>query len=794
MAPSMAKMVKDLSGRGDIVAAATRLADTLCPDWPPNQQAQAAAVRHGAIAALLKLIRQRSTPEIARAACSALVNLLLSEDASQSEANHRIDLVWKAGALRVLMELIDDVHMESALSLALLCVAALGYGPDEEAAERRDAVLSQGAVAQALRVFGRSNDADVQRFAIQVVGSVCRGMDSRQDRRIQAAFDAGSVPVLLQAVRSHHDLVVASALDTLVSVSYGDGEAHAERARHILNSGVVEWLVAHQRASSTDDQRCCLAIFANIMLGSSWGGNADETMETTVEKMVELGVLDISMSVLRDSDDEEVKISAGTCCSNICHSHCGARAVHKHLPELIALLERVQPGSHVRSMLLGALGNAACFGDKDLKEYMVTLGVVDLLVPVMTEAASNAEYGASTTQVFGNTPQSMVATIAIASLIGQEENNPLLSSSAEVFDMFTGALKATLANQTFRHVHWSLHMILGTLANLSVHDGNKHTMLEQGLAPLLLETLHQASKRDAALEQATRVLWNLTFFHEFAENPDGHAAGLLAALKALTTHSNEAVRRNAVGSMFQIKQLQHGRNIPARGMGSTPNGHVMLSYNWPNQDLATRLQTFLEQAGYSVWADEGIKSADTLEFMAKAVEDAAAVVVLLSPAYKESEACRTEGEYAYCLNKPLVAVTLQEGFDASGWLGALVGARRCVAFWNTAEQQALEQSGGQVVEELCRQGVVAASRVTPAPNNVAAVSIKDHARSQGEEAEAGVRGWEAKLVQQRSGNSSEAELLVQVERLATQLGQLGVLETRLQALEGRHHRACCTIS
>ena len=85
-------------------------------------------------------------------------------------------------------------------------------------------------------------------------------------------------------------------------------------------------------------------------------------------------------------------------------------------------------------------------------------------------------------------------------------------------------------------------------------------------------------------------------------------------------------------------------------------GHVMLSYPWKYQDLFLWIKHYLETQGFCVWMDVDHMSASVLEAMAGAVEGAKVVLYCLSSAYKESEACRTEGEYAYNLRKPMIPI------------------------------------------------------------------------------------------------------------------------------------------
>ena len=75
----------------------------------------------------------------------------------------------------------------------------------------------------------------------------------------------------------------------------------------------------------------------------------------------------------------------------------------------------------------------------------------------------------------------------------------------------------------------------------------------------------------------------------------------------------------------------------------------------------------LQASGYRVWMDLEQMGGSTLEAMAKAVEDAAVVLVCVSQRYKESPNCRSEGEYAYQLNKDIIPLMIQRNYKADGW-------------------------------------------------------------------------------------------------------------------------------
>jgi len=55
-----------------------------------------------------------------------------------------------------------------------------------------------------------------------------------------------------------------------------------------------------------------------------------------------------------------------------------------------------------------------------------------------------------------------------------------------------------------------------------------------------------------------------------------------------------------------------------------------------------------------------------------------------SSAYKDSQACRTEAEYAYRLKKKLIFVAAEDSYTAKGWLGALLGNNFYYSPWTNA--------------------------------------------------------------------------------------------------------------
>ncbi|CAF1476117.1 unnamed protein product, partial [Didymodactylos carnosus] len=101
--------------------------------------------------------------------------------------------------------------------------------------------------------------------------------------------------------------------------------------------------------------------------------------------------------------------------------------------------------------------------------------------------------------------------------------------------------------------------------------------------------------------------------------------------------------------------------------------HIMLSYQWENQDLVEQVYQFLTANDFSVWMDiNGGMKANIYECMAEGVENAAAICCFMSPKYEKSENCQQELQFAKTKRVPIIPCKLQRNWEPSGWLAGLL--------------------------------------------------------------------------------------------------------------------------
>lgn len=108
---------------------------------------------------------------------------------------------------------------------------------------------------------------------------------------------------------------------------------------------------------------------------------------------------------------------------------------------------------------------------------------------------------------------------------------------------------------------------------------------------------------------------------------------------------------------------------------------VFISYRSAERPLVERLVDVISRAGaFEIWYDQQIIGGQSWwDEILKALEGAEVVVLALSRAYLESEACRLELNYALGLGKPLVPVRIDPALDVSQ-LGAQLVTKQIIDF------------------------------------------------------------------------------------------------------------------
>ena len=178
----------------------------------------------------------------------------------------------------------------------------------------------------------------------------------------------------------------------------------------------------------------------------------------------------------------------------------------------------------------------------------------------------------------------------------------------------------------------------------------------------------QTAKEEKEKAVAAKTLWTLAFddenkkvikedenaisvLHELQQNGNSEtrkaAAGALWELEGKDKHSEESRAKGNKYSNFTQSVLQKARRthspktLTCFVIVSESTQHIMVSYQWDVQDVVIQIRDKLQAVGFKVWMDVDEMGGSTLESMAKAVEDAAVVLICVSHKYKDSPNCRS---------------------------------------------------------------------------------------------------------------------------------------------------------
>ena len=108
--------------------------------------------------------------------------------------------------------------------------------------------------------------------------------------------------------------------------------------------------------------------------------------------------------------------------------------------------------------------------------------------------------------------------------------------------------------------------------------------------------------------------------------------------------------------------------------------HIMISYNSKSKETCLKIKNKLQENGFQTWIDVENICGSSLESMAKAIEESHCVLMCMTEKYKESANCRLEAEYSVKLNKPIIPLIMEKGYQPDGWLGIILGSKIFIDF------------------------------------------------------------------------------------------------------------------
>ncbi|KAI8491691.1 hypothetical protein Bbelb_304960 [Branchiostoma belcheri] len=142
------------------------------------------------------------------------------------------------------------------------------------------------------------------------------------------------------------------------------------------------------------------------------------------------------------------------------------------------------------------------------------------------------------------------------------------------------------------------------------------------------------------------------------------------------------------------------------GLKPLPEGcthHIMISYFWRQQTQVYKIKEHLGKVGYRVWMDMDDIEGDITTSKAKAINEAAIVLIAFSDDYANSEYCKREALVAQQHKKVIVPVKMTD-YEPDDWLDPVIGGKLCIDFSSTQNyRDKLKQLEVQIQHKLAER-------------------------------------------------------------------------------------------
>ncbi|XP_025089898.1 uncharacterized protein LOC112561555 [Pomacea canaliculata] len=325
------------------------------------------------------------------------------------------------------------------------------------------------------------------------------------------------------------------------------------------------------------------------------------------------------------------------------------------------------------------------------------------------------------------------AVAAIADIATEAEADQL-ATSPDLVQFLLKRLKNAFVSNIRRHDGWSVSEIVKTIRQLARNDANKRLLVKEGALPLLTQGLKSAYQNEQ--EISYEAIWVLSFdkeniseimkekdlvdevvtlYKEGANSKTCQKAcrGILWQVRhELVKDENHACiakiyARSSCRKHQQLTVIWQHLDMTPVGNTLDPQSHVMISYQWADQETVKQIRDHLRSHGIKVWMDIDDMGGSTLQAMAEAVEKAFVIVCCMSQKYKDSPNCRAEAEYAFQKHKRIIPLIMERSYKPDGWLGMILGAKLFYdfsgkySFESRLEQliKAVQKHVGNVTEE-----------------------------------------------------------------------------------------------
>ncbi|XP_052765538.1 uncharacterized protein LOC128206875 [Mya arenaria] len=334
----------------------------------------------------------------------------------------------------------------------------------------------------------------------------------------------------------------------------------------------------------------------------------------------------------------------------------------------------------------------------------------------------------TTTQLYLTSPKEDRQLDALATLAGiiNEAECDVINAAQSSVKQLLRRLQKGIKLSLRRYKGWSCRECAFTVRKLAQNDANVHLLVELGALELLVEMGRTGS--EAELYESVQGIWALCFDKLVQQKvvAQEYEGGIVRFLCDVKQSASAQVKQACNGALWTLKDTLRTSNIQQykeignklecsiekekeseqedakfrkkkSGGKSRGRGHVMVSYQWANQQMLKEIRDRIKQHGYKVWMDIDEMGGSTLQAMAEAVENAEVVLMCMSAKYKHSPNCRAEAEYAFQKGKRIIPLKMEKGYVPDGWLGFICGAK---LFYDFSGKYPFEDKMGGLLKEM----------------------------------------------------------------------------------------------
>ena len=339
---------------------------------------------------------------------------------------------------------------------------------------------------------------------------------------------------------------------------------------------------------------------------------------------------------------------------------------------------------HFLNLILLSLSNLS-FDSQEFKQNWIDLNAVDILIKIseLKPSAKNYCYNI----ILGIANDRQIETLKEINEYSKILINQLkIASNDFKNNYFERYLKQISDGQEIKSIEFhcikdsnnafiSLHYLFNSLYNLSVNDKLKHIIyFDLNIKSDLLIILSKGNSYE--IQYCLKLISQLSLNNKIADDLK-RDIDFRNAFNNLNQSDSKLLKKFIDQINWNLDEI----SVNHSNVLTSNQQHIMISYNIGSRDLCLKLKDKLEKHGYKVWIDVNDIRGSSLDAMAKAIEESFCVLICITEKYRQSVNCQAEAQYAFRINKPIIPLIMQNGFESTcGWLGMIISDKIYVNF------------------------------------------------------------------------------------------------------------------